>query len=531
MTVQPEASSKTAQASSGATSCLPGTLEHWAADRPDDIAIVDGDTTLTWRAWNDMADRVAHALISLGAQPGDIIAIRSQIRHEWQILHAAAAKIGCSVLPFNWRLTSHETRFVLEDSKAAFLVFDDDDPAACQEASEGLPLKAVISVGAAQAHGIVPFSRLLDVAPPSPLFSAARPPLIIYTSGTTGRPKGVEMVHAEVTPELFEYVESVEEADPQRPGAVTLLTMPMHHGAGPGLCWSSARAGNAIVMMRRFEPEQALAEIERYRVNHWTVVPTMLKRIASLPADTLARYDVSSIRSIRVGAAPVPSTVREWTIGHFGHVLHEGYGATEVGMISHLRPSDMQRKPGSSGRPYRHVHILIKDETGHPLPAGQIGAVWVKSPVVIDRYLNGPPLARDVLDSDGYFAVGDAGRVDDEGFVYLSDRIKDMIISGGVNIYPAEIEAAMITHPAIEDVAVIGVPDDEFGEAVKAFVELRAGASLDAKTLQAFIQPLLASYKRPRSIEFVAELPRSTVDKVLKRELRNPFWKNQERSV
>ncbi|WP_041492406.1 class I adenylate-forming enzyme family protein [Burkholderia lata] len=510
---------------------MPNSLEHWAADRPDDIAIVDGDTTLTFRAWNDAADRAARGLLDLGAQPGDIIAIRSQIRHEWQIVHAAAAKLGCSVLPFNWRLTTVETRFVLEDSRATFLVFDDDDPAVCLAASEGLPLKARISLGAGQAPDVVRFANLIDTPAPTHLFSTGRPPLIIYTSGTTGRPKGVAMIRAEVTPEMLEYVQSIEAVDPQRAGAVTLLTLPMHHGAGPNLCWNALRAGNPIVMMRRFEPEAALAVIERWRVNHWTVVPTMLKRVASLAPDVLARYDISSIRSIRVGAAPVPSTVREWTIGHFGHVLHEGYGATEVGMIAHLRPEDMQRKPGSSGLPHRHVHIRIKDESGHALPAGQVGAVWVKSPVVIDRYLNGPMLGRDVLDSDSYFAVGDAGWLDEDGFIYLSDRIKDMIISGGVNIYPAEIEAAMITHPAVQDVAVIGIPDDEFGEAVKAFVELRPGMSLDADTLQAFIQPLLASYKRPRTIEFVAELPRSTMGKVLKRELRNPFWKNQERSV
>jgi long-chain acyl-CoA synthetase len=257
----------------------------------------------------------------------------------------------------------------------------------------------------------------------------------------------------------------------------------------------------------------------------------MLKRVAGLPEDVLDHYDVSSMRSLRTGAAPVSSSLKDWTRSYFGDILHEGYGATEVGMISHLSPTDMRRKPGSSGKPYRHVQILIKDETRKVLPAGKEGEIWVKSPSVIRRYLNEPLLGSGVIDENGYFQVGDIGKLDEDGYVYVTDRIKDMVISGGVNIYPAEIESVISQNPSVQDVAVIGVPDDEFGESVKAFIELRPGALLSAEDLSEFLKPLLASYKRPRLIEFVEELPRSTVGKILKRELRNPYWKNQERNV
>ena len=511
----------------------PNTLEHWAVAQRDEVAIIDGDINLTWHALNLQANRFAEALAMRGVTSGDIVAIRTQIRHEWQIVSSAVAKLGASLLPFNWRLTPVESRFILENSHATVLVFDDQDVDAFAPAYRGLQLKAVVSIDApTEGHdGLLSFRDMSNEVQPVRRFAAGRPPLIIYTSGTTGRPKGVVMGEISMSQERMEYMLSIESADPQRKGARAMLTMPMHHGAGPHACWSSLGAGNTLLMMRRFDPEKALAAIQQHRINHWLAVPTMLKRIAGLPKIVLDRYDMSSMRSVRTGAAPVSSGLKEWARAYFGEILHEGYGATEVGMISHLSPADMLRKQYSSGKPYRHVQLLIKDEAGNVLPAGQEGVMWVKTPAVIRRYLNEAPLGSSVIDQDGYFQVGDIGKIDEEGFVYVTDRIKDMVISGGVNIYPAEIESVIGQHPSVQDVAVIGVPDDEFGEAVKAFIELKPGGSLTAAELGEFLKPLLGSYKRPRSIEFVEELPRSTVGKILKRELRNPYWKNQERNV
>jgi long-chain acyl-CoA synthetase len=513
----------------------PGGLEYWAREKPDAPAVIEGDRTLTWRGWNDAADRLAHGLARLGLTAGDILVTRMQIRTEWPIVGAAAGKLGCRILGLNWRLTPAETQYVLANSGAHAIVCDDPDPAALLPAFEGLGLKFQVSIDA-EAPGFTPYAALTAEPPPAPLIAEGNPPLILYTSGTTGLPKGVVMGRPDVTDpqtrqEIAEYMKSVGDSRPQKPGDVALITLPMHHGAGPGAIWGTKARGNTMVLLRRFDPEEALRLIQTHRISVWAGVPTMYKRIAALPPEVLARYDVSSIANLSVGAAPVAYSLKEWIIGYFGDCLGEGYGATETGMITALTPEMQKKKPGSSGLPHRHVHLSIRDGDGEPLPAGQEGEIWVKTPVVIATYLNATPLDGETLDSDGYFRTGDVGRLDDEGYLFITDRAKDMIVSGGVNIYPAEVEAAIIRHPAVQDVAVIGVPDEEFGEQVKAFCELKPGRAAAPDEILAHCAQTLASYKRPRSLEIVAELPRNTMGKLLKRELRDQYWKGRERNV
>lgn len=513
-----------------------GSVEHWARETPNARAIVEGDRILTWCALNEQADRVAHGLRALGVEPGDIVVTRLQIRTEWPVISAALGKLGCRLLGLNWRLTPAETKYVLSNSGARVVICDDPNPMALTPAFEGLAIKLAISLDA-EAPGFVRYAELLDRGDGEALFAKATPPLIIYTSGTTGLPKGVVMGQAAIgaseaaLKEMMEYMRSVGESRPMLPGDVVLVTMPMHHGAGPGIVWGTQRLGNLMIMLRRFDPEETLKLIDKHRVTFWTGVPTMYKRIAGLPRETLANYDVSSIRALGVGAAPVPYSLKEWIISHFGNCLAEGYGATETGMLTALAPDMQTRKPGSSGLPHRHVHLRIRDEAGNDLPAGEVGEIWVKTPVVIRQYLNQMPLDEDTLDKNGFYRTGDVGRLDDDGYLFITDRAKDMIVSGGVNIYPAEIEAALIRHPAVQDVAVIGIPDEEFGEQVKAFCELKPGHLADEVALQAHCRETLASYKRPRSIDIVAELPRNTMGKLLKRELRDPYWKDRERKV
>ena len=512
-----------------------GMVEHWARVKPDEIAIVEGAHMLSWRQWNDLADRLAHGLKARGIAPGDIVVTRLQIRKEWPVISAALAKLGCRLLGLNWRLTPSETQYVLSNSGAHAFICDDPDPGALAPAFSGLPMKLVASIDA-DADGFVPYADLV-AEPGERLFAKATPPLIIYTSGTTGLPKGVVMgvPHAgtgeDTMREMAEYMRSVGESRPQLSGDVVLVTLPMHHGAGPGTVWGAMRQGNLMVMLRRFDPEEAMRLIDKHKVTFWTGVPTMYKRIAGLPESTIAKYDVSSVRALGVGAAPVPFALKEWIIAHFGEVLSEGYGATETGMISALAPEMQTKKPGSSGLPHRHVIISIRDENGKELPACEEGEVWVKTPIVIRQYLNGKPLGSDTVDERGFFRTGDVGKLDEDGYLFITDRAKDMIVSGGVNIYPAEIEAAILTHPAVQDVAVIGIPDDEFGEQVKAFCELKPGAAAEASDLLAHCRDKLASYKRPRTVDIVAELPRNTMGKLLKRELRDPYWKDRERKV
>jgi len=330
---------------------------------------------------------------------------------------------------------------------------------------------------------------------------------------------------------MREYQMSLAMSRMPQPGDIAMLTLPVHHGAGPGVIWGAAATGGKVVMLRRFDPEEALKLIAEHGVTTWTAVPTMYKRIAGLSPDVLPKYDLTSIRNLNIGAAPAPASLKDWIAETFGEVLSESYGATESGMMTSLSPEMRKAKPGSCGAPHKHVHFSIRDEDGTELPVGEEGEIWVSTPVVIRRYLGQDPLDDDTLDKDGFIRTGDIGKLDDEGYLYITDRAKDMIVSGGVNIYPAEIEAAIQTHSAVQDVAVIGIPNEEFGEEVMAFCELKPGKTAQTEDIAEHCEAELASYKRPRTIEIVDELPRNTMGKLLKRELREPFWKNQERQV
>ena len=511
-----------------------GSLEHWAKEKPDAVALIDGERSITYAQWNDAANRIANSLAARSLGAGDIVVMRTHSRIEWALIASSLAKLGCSLLGLNWRLTPTEVQYVLGNSGAHALVCDDSDPTALIAATRDLPIKLLVSIDVPTA-GFVSLNELLQGAT-TPRYSQKDPPLIIYTSGTTGVPKGVTLGRRSpffTDEQMLEYQRDVRTARrSETDNPAVLVTMPMHHAAGPAQLWGAQRSGRKAILMRRFDPEAALALIDQHKITDWSSVPTMLKRIAGLPKEILAKYDVSSIRHLGVGAAPVPYSLKEWVFGYFGdNCLTEGYGATEVGMVTKLTPEMQRKKPGSSGIPYVHVHIEVRGSDNQTLPSGQTGEIWIRTPTTIGSYLNGKELDRETLDERGFFRVGDVGHVDADGYLFITDRAKDLIISGGVNLYPAEIEAAIIKHPAIQDVAVIGIPDDEFGEQVKAFCELKPGQQSTTEALQNFLADHLASYKRPKTIEFVAELPRNTMGKLLKRELREPYWKDRERKV
>jgi long-chain acyl-CoA synthetase len=344
----------------------------------------------------------------------------------------------------------------------------------------------------------------------------------VYTSGTTGRPRGVVLARtggAEVRVAPRPEASVPGSSEPAR----NLLGAPLNHAAGQASARATHASGGCVYIMPRFDAEEALRIISREKITTTFLVPTMLNRIVSLPAEVRARYDVSSIRVITTGASRCPQSIKEKVIEYFGgHCLYESYGSTEVGLVSRMRPEDHLRKPGSCGRLLPNVELKLVGPDGREVPEGELGEICVRTPVMIESYLNrGAP---DEL-ADGFFATGDVGRLDEDGFLYIVDRKKDMIISGGVNIYPAEIENALRAHPSVFDVAVFGAPHPEWGEEVRAVVECIDGRSVTESELLAFVKSELAAYKRPRAITFVRELPRNAAGKILKTELRAPFWK------
>ncbi len=501
------------------------TLERLADARPHRIAAIEGERRWSYATWNAQADAMAAALRARGVTPGAVVAVHCRIRLEWLAVASALGKLGARMLGVNWRLTNDELAFLLDDSGAVAFVTDADDPGALAPA---LPARIATAVSiAAAAPGMARYEDLV-ATPGERVTASGDAPLVLYTSGTTGRPKGV-VTHVPTHPDdltrMLAFRDAYDVALGRAADDVTLLTLPLHHGAGPSQVRAALRAGNRLVLQRRYDPAGVLDLIEAHRVTLWAGVPTMVHRIAQLPEPCLRGRDLSSLRILALGAAPLPPELKAWASGFFGTgVVHEGYGMTETGMITHIGPDEVAGREGSVGRALAHVDIAVRDDAGRPLPPGTPGHLWLRTPATLRAYVNHPPLGADELDADGFFNSGDVGRLDPDGYLFLTDRAKDMVIAGGVNIYPAEIERIARGHPGVADAAAVGAPDPDLGERVVLFVEAEPDTTLDPAAIAATLARDLAAYKRPRDIRVVARLPRNPMGKVLKRELRAPLW-------
>jgi long-chain acyl-CoA synthetase len=498
------------------------------------VCATEADRTLTWAQWNDQANRFASSLAVLGIGQGDIVAVRVRTRLEWLTISLGLAKLGAVIVAVNYRLAPREATYILRDCHARAAVVDDADTAPLVEAWSELELRAIVALDD-PSDGLLHFDTLVARGDPSHRPAASLAQIIIYTSGTTGAPKGAPLKDWQSTPEpsvYAEYMRSVMfNGASGGPGNVTLVNLPMHHGAGPGYTSIALATGGTVVFQRRFDPEATLELIDRHKITHWVSVPTMLQRILKLPPEVRARYDVSSIKYLVGGAMPFSVPLKKRIIDYFGPVLYELYGATEPGMMAGATPADLAVRPGSSGKPFAHVQIKIVDEQGNTLPPSQTGEIVVRTPTIISGYIGRGPLGPDKIDADGYYRTGDVGHLDEQNYLFIDDRITDMIIAGGVNIYPAEIEAVLVTHPDVANVAVIGIPDDELGEQPIAVVELEPGAAATAGELLEFCVTKLAKYKLPRRIEFVDALPTNPMGKTLKRVLREPYWTDRKASI
>jgi long-chain acyl-CoA synthetase len=507
-----------------------GTPEYWARVRPDAPAVICGDAVMSYGEWNDRADRVAEGLATLGLGHGDRLGMRFRLGIEWFVIQRALQKLGVAQVAVNWKLTPDEAVYIIGDSQAKGLACNDVDPSGWDSHDVGV----LITVGQPAGGPGVRYEDLLDTPVTSPRFGPLRAALVLYTSGTTGAPRGVPPLDRSTVQDverLARYQASVAGVPPYPDAAVTLLTLPVHHGGGVLSATSTCARGGTVVVLDPYDPEEALRLIDRHKVQVWAAVPTMLLRVKGLPDHVLDRYDLSSLTALSAGAAPVPQSLKEWIVDRLGEgILWEAYGASEAGMISYAPPEYQLARRGSSGIPYDGVEIAIVDENWNRLPPGQTGEIAVNTPMVIDRYLGRDELGEDTV-KDGFYRTGDVGHLDEDGFLFITDRIKDMIVAGGVNIYPAEIEKVLVQHPAILDAAVIGVPHDDFGEQPMAFIVAAPAAALTEDGVLAFLAGRLASYKKPRRFTFVDELPVSPMGKVLKQVLRAPYWKDRERHV
>jgi long-chain acyl-CoA synthetase len=502
-----------------------------AENKPDVLALVEEQRLLSWAQLVALRNRVANALSRLGVSVGDNVVNWSANCTEGVATLAACSHIGAVVTPMNHRLKAEEAAYILDNSRAQVVVVDQRFLAVAAECQAmGSDVAHWVVVGADSPDWAVSLDALVstssDDAPPQVEDEGGT---MIYTSGTTGRPKGaLRRVDASLSAGVFFVTElglGIE--------GVHLVAGPLYHSAPLAFFALSLGLGNTVVLMRHFEPEHAIELIEQYGVTSTFMAPTLLKRVVTLPQQTTRSHDVSSMRSLVVAGAPCPQSTKEAAVDIFGPVVYEFYGSTELGINTLLKPEDIRRKPGSCGKPFGRTELRLYDEAGHVVSEpGVPGELCVRTgPGVFDGYFENPEASRKMVHDDEWLSVGDIAYVDDEGFYFICDRKADMIISGGVNIYPAEIEEVLHRHPEVADVGVFGIPDEEWGERVHAAVQALPDSRLTEADIMAFVSDHLADYKRPRSVSFHEELPRDSAGKLLKRVLREPYWEGRTTRV
>jgi long-chain acyl-CoA synthetase len=508
--------------------------------------IISGERRLTQAALRERSARAASALRAAGVGAGDAVALL--LRNDFAFFEAseAAPLAGAYATPINWHFTAEEVAYILGDCGARVLVVHADlwqhvagaVPPGVTVAVVPTPPEILAAYGLPASAAAPPAGALLWegwLAGHPPLAGPAPPPRasMIYTSGTTGRPKGVRK--APMTREQLAMRDIVvARTFGLRAGESTCVLMngPMYHSAPNSFGLSAARVGAEIVLEPRFDAEDMLALIERHRVTHMHIVPTMFVRLLKLPDAVRRRYDVSSLRFVVHGAAPCPPAVKQAMIRWWGPVINEYYGSTETGIPVWHDSHEALARPGTVGRAVEGAVVRVFDEAGRELPAGEIGEIYLGTSHSPDFTYHGQDDKRQEVGREGLVTVGDVGWVDAEGYVFLCDRKRDMVISGGVNIYPAEIEVVLAAMPGVKDCAVFGIPDEEFGESLCAHVEPEPeGPPLTVEAVRAYLGATLAKYKIPRVVEFATALPREDSGKIFKRKLRAPYWEKLDRSI
>ncbi len=506
-----------------------------AQDRPDKPAVIMAGSgeVITYRDLNDASNRFAQLLFDAGLRFGDHIAILMENRPEYFEVCWAAQRSGLFYTCINWHFTAEEAAYIIDDCDAEVLVISEAYRDLAEQLAPMMPrVKVRLMVGDQIADGYERYADARDRYPAEPLAEELEGTPMLYSSGTTGRPKGIRYhLKREPVGSLVGQMLLLTAVFKMGEDAVYLSPAPLYHSAPLFYCISTQRLGGTVVCMENFDPEAALALIEKYHVTHSQWVPTMFVRMLKLPDEVRNRYDLSSHRCAIHAAAPCPAEVKRKMIEWWGPIVEEYYSATEGMGATYINSEQWLAHPGSVGASLLNpIHIL--DEGGNELPVGEIGTVWFEPPSnrPAFEYHKDDAKTSEAHDSRGWATVGDVGYLDDDGFLYLTDRRTFMIVSGGVNIYPQEAENVLINHPKVFDVAVFGIPDDEMGEKVHAVVQpgdmADAGPELERELL-AYCREHLAHYKCPRAIDFDPELPRQPTGKLYKRLLRDRYWGNK----
>ena len=522
-------------------------LATFAEEKPDTAALIDEFGETSWQDFNRRVNQLVHALRATGLETGDAFSVLSGNRREYLEAFAAAAHGGWLLVPINWHLVPEEVAYILADSGSRVLLADARfielaEATLLREERPNLDAVVIMGKGADEfPEETESFEIYEDFLAAQPVDEPENQSLggpMFYTSGTTGHPKGVKSALSQTGAPVatLKFIgDGLSGMLLMPPGGRSLLVGPIYHSAQWAFSFLPLLAGSAIVMRHKFDAGETLKLIDRYQVTNTHLVPTQFTRMLRLDDAEKQAFKGDSLSVVWHGAAPCPPDIKRQMIDWWGPVINEYYGSTEGSIVTTVTSEDWLSRPGTLGKPVAIMEVMVIREDGSRAEPGESGQLYVKNLMGSDfEYHNAPEKTAAAHLEPGVFTFGDVGYLDEDGYLFMSDRKIDMIISGGVNIYPAEIEGVLINHPAVLDAAVFGIPNDEFGEEVKAAVELAGGVSGDPQLeedLIAHCKEHLASFKAPRSIDFEDALPRHPTGKLLKRLLRDRYWENSGRTI